>query len=80
MKKAKKKAAKTVDMTIRDFQTAIGLDKDPVGYVATAAVLRALVQKGIVVEAARIHLGGEKAGRKTVVYRVPVNLVLKTAA
>lgn len=78
MKKAKKNVSKTVDMTIKDFQTAIGLDKDPVGYVATAAILRMLVRKGVAVEAARLHLGGDKSGRKTVVYRLPMQLTIKT--
>lgn len=79
MKKvAKKVASKTVDMTVKDFQTAIGLDSDPVGYVAAAAVLRMLVRKGVAKEVARLHLGGEKLGRKTVVYRLPVELTLKT--
>jgi len=79
MKKvAKKVAPKTVDMTVKDFQTAIGLDSDPVGYVAAAAVLRMLVRKGVAKEVARLHLGGEKLGRKTVVYRLPVELTIKT--
>lgn len=78
MKKAKKVVSKTVDMTVKDFQTAIGLDSDPVGYVAAAAVLRMLVRKGVAKEVARLHLGNERLGRKTVVYRLPVELTLKT--
>lgn len=79
MKKAKKKVAKTVDMTVKDFQTAIGLDKDPVGYVATAAILRMLVRKGVAKEVARLHLGNG-VGRKTVVYQLPLQLTIKTKA
>ena len=57
--------SKTVDMTVKDFQTAIGLDKDPVGYVAAAAVLRMLVRKGVAKEVARLHLGNDRIGRKS---------------
>lgn len=80
MKTAKKKVvvSKTVDMTVKDFQKAVGLDKDPVGYVAAAAVLRMLVKRGIAKEVARLHLGNERVGRKTLVYRLPVRLTLKT--
>lgn len=78
VKKVKKAVSKTVDMTVKDFQTAIGLDKDPVGYVAAAAMLRMLVRKGVAKEVARLHLGNERLGRKTVVYQLPVELTLKT--
>lgn len=80
MKTAKKKVvvSKTVDMTVKDFQKAVGLDKDPVGYVAAAAVLRMLVKRGIAKEVARLHLGNDRVGRKTLVYRLPVRLTLKT--
>jgi hypothetical protein len=78
MKKVKKVSSKTVDMTVKDFQKSIGLDKDPVGYIAAAAVLRAFVRKGIVKEVARLHLGNERMGRKTVVYQLPVELTIKT--
>lgn len=80
LKTAKKKVvvSKTVDMTVKDFQKAVGLDKDPVGYVAAAAVLRMLVKRGIAKEVARLHLGNERVGRKTLIYRLPVRLTLKT--
>lgn len=78
--KVKKKAvvSKTVDMTVKDFCKSIGLHRDPVGYVAAAAVLRMLVKKGVAKEVARLHLGNERVGRKSLVYRLPVRLTLKT--
>jgi hypothetical protein len=72
--KTKKKA---VDLTVKDFQKSIGLDKDPAGYVAAAAMLRMLVRKGVATEVARLHLGDEKVGRKSLVYRLPVQFTLK---
>lgn len=65
-------------MTVKDFCKNIGLHRDPVGYVAAAAVLRMLVKKGVAKEVARLHLGGERLGRKSLVYRLPVRLTLKT--
>jgi hypothetical protein len=76
----KVKSVKTVDMTVKDFQRSIGLDTDPIGYVAAAAVLRALVRKGVAKEVARLHLGNERLGRKTLVYQLPVELTISDAA
>ena len=75
--KKKKVKAKAIDLTVKDFQKSIGLDKDPVGYVAAAAMLRMLVRKGVATEVARLHLGDERVGRKTLVYRLPVQFTLK---
>lgn len=82
LKNVKKKkvvvVSKTVDMTVKDFCKSIGLHRDPVGYVAAAAVLRMLVKKGIAKEVARLHLGDDRLGRKTLIYRLPVRLTLNT--
>jgi predicted PhzF superfamily epimerase YddE/YHI9 len=69
-------AAKAVDLTVKDFQRAVGLEKDPAGYVAAAAMLRMLVRKGVAKEVARLHLGSDRMGRKSLVYRMPVNFTL----
>lgn len=72
-----KTKTKKIDLTVKDFQKSIGLDKDPAGYAAAAAMLRMLVRKGVAEEVARLHLGDERIGRKSVVYRLPVQFTLK---
>lgn len=77
--KVKKKAvvsAKVVDMTVRDFQKSMGLGKDMAGYIAATQMVKMLVDKGIVKEVARLHVGTGKLGRKSVIYRVPVRFTL----
>ena len=80
MKIAKKKAArssKTVDLTVKDFQVTMGLGSETKGYIAATVMLGMLVKRGIAKEVARLHVGVEKLGRKSVIYRIPVEFTLK---
>lgn len=71
------RVVKSVDMTVKDFQRSMGLGKDTAGYIAALGMLRMLCEKGIAKEVARLHMGGERLGRKSVVYRVPTRFTLK---
>lgn len=77
--KVKKKpvAKKTVDLTVKDFQTSMGLGKEMKGYIAATVMLGMLVKKGIAKEVARLHIGSDRVGRKSVIYRIPVEFTLK---
>lgn len=78
MKTKKKNAAvKAVDLTAKDFQQTMGLGKDAAGYIAATKMLRMLVARGVAKEVARLHVGAEKLGRKSVIYRLPVEFTLK---
>ena len=76
MKTKAKKAAKAVDMTVRDFQASMGLGKDMAGYIAATQMVKMLVERGIAQEVARLHVGAEKLGRKSVIYRIPTRFTL----
>lgn len=77
--KTKTKAAKAVDLTARDFQQTMGLGKDASGYIAATKMLRMLVARGVAKEVARLHVGADKLGRKSVIYRLPLEFTLKTS-
>lgn len=77
-KKMKKNAAvKAVYITARDFQQTMGLGKDASGYIAATKLLRMLVTRGVAKEVDRLHIGAG-LGRKSVIYRLPVEFTLKT--
>ena len=81
--KTKKKTAgavKTVDLTVREFQRRMGLGAEVKGYIAATVMMKMLVERGIAEEVARLHTGGERLGRKSVIYRLPVEFTLKAAA
>jgi hypothetical protein len=78
MKTKVKKSVGVVDLTVKDFQRTMGLGPDTAGYIAATCMLKMLVNRGIAKEVARLHTGGERLGRKSVVYRIPVQFTLKT--
>lgn len=77
LKKKAVRAAKTVDLTVKDFQATMGLGSETKGYIAATVMLGMLVKRGIAKEVARLHVGSEKLGRKSVIYRIPVKFTLK---
>lgn len=78
-KKKAARAAKTVDLTVKDFQRVMGLGSETKSYIAATVMIKMLVDRGVAKEVARLHTGGETLGRKSVVYRLPVQFTLKTA-
>ena len=76
--KTKAKKEKVVDLTVKDFQRTMGLGNETASYIAATVMLKMLVNRGIAKEVARLHTGGERLGRKSVVYRIPVQFTLRT--
>jgi hypothetical protein len=78
--KTKKKAAgavKTVDLTVKEFQRVMGLGSEVKSYIAATVMLKMLVDRGVAEEVARLHTGAGRLGRKSVIYRMPVEFTLK---
>lgn len=76
-KKKAARAVKTVDLTVKDFQRRLGLGSETSGYIAATVMLKMLCNRGIASEVARLHMGSEKVGRPSVIYRLPVEFTLK---
>lgn len=72
------RAVKTVDLTVKEFQRVMGLGNETKSYIAATVMIKMLVDRGVAEEVARLHTGGERLGRKSVIYRLPVKFTLKT--